>query len=110
MMDPKPDKPEPKSSKDDWATRLGKQSSGVPQPETRRSESTAEADRKEANRLWRLAGTGLQMAVTTGLFWFMGYEMDSYMGWNGGGAIGMTSLAIVGSLYLVVKEAIKANK
>ena len=111
MTDPaKPEPPKTPQKREDWIERLARQSSGVGQPEKPEPESSAEADQKEARRLWKLAGTGLQMAATTGLFWFAGREMDVYFGWHGGASIWMTSLAIVGSLYLVIKEAWKANK
>lgn len=100
----------PSEKQEGWIEKLARQSSGVAQPEAPKQEAESEADAQESRKLWRLAGFGLQFAATVALFWFFGHLIDVSCGWNGGATIAMTSVAIAGSLYLLIKEAIRANK
>ena len=113
MTDPNqpvdPQKPTKKG--DGWIEKLARQSSGVDDPRERKPEpKETPVEATERQKLWKLAGSGLQFAGTVALMWYLGYGLDRWMQWHGVAQIVLTSLAIVGGLYLMIKEAIKANK
>lgn len=110
MTDDQPTPPKDKDS-ENWAQRLGRRSAGLPPTNpTRRSSETDPSDAAESRRLWRLAGLGIQFAGTTALFFFLGQMLDRHMHWPNTAAITGAVIAIVGSLYLIIKEGINQNK
>ena len=58
---------------------------------------------------WSFAGMGLQFAATTGIFTGMGLFIDAHWHTSPWGTVGLTLLGIVGGMYLLIKEALKAN-
>jgi len=106
---PKPDAggkpPEPAPG---WIEKLAQKSAGL--PETESHKPTAQ-EHKEKSALWRFAGQGIQFAATIGLFALIGYQIDKWKGWTGNPAlITAVLISVIGNLYLLIKEAIKANK
>ena len=95
----------PSDEKVGWIDSLAQRSTGLPEytkdPSARKPENESSP--------WRYAGLGLQFAGTTGLFVFMGYELDKRMGWTPWGLVGLGMLGLVGGLYLLIKEVIKAD-
>lgn len=104
-----PDTPNPENKKDGWIERLADRSSGLEKNVTPAA-PTPSTEQTESARLWRLGGLGVQFAGTVALFWFLGRQLDRYMGWNNRATLSLIVIAIVGSLYLLIKEAIKANR
>jgi hypothetical protein len=88
-----------------WVERLAQKSTGLPQ------ERSAEPKRgSEDKTLWQYAGLGLQMGLTILLFAFLGYEIDKRMGWSPWGLVTASMLAVVGNMYLLVKESLKDER
>jgi len=103
-----PDPQKPKGSQSVFGDLINR-STGLPEHQTPKSEEKPEAADGSYNP-WRIAGLGLQMAGTVGLMYWLGYSLDQYFGWGHNAAVTMTILAIVGSLYLMLKEALRLNK
>jgi hypothetical protein len=100
--------PDPKKSPG-WFDEFAQKSAGLPDPQVRKSEEKPEPVDTNYNP-WRIAGLGLQTAGTAVLMWWLGHNLDLYLGWGSKAAITMTVLGIVGSLYLLIKEALRYNK
>ena len=101
--------PPEKSSKDEsegWVENLAKRSSGLPSEEAK---PAAKSDPEEKS-LWAYAGLGIQFAATVSLFAYGGYKLDQYMGWKGLALITLSLIAVVGNLYLLIKDALKENR
>ena len=102
--------PLPDTTKDPektWIQKLAERSAGLPQAEP---EKPATKD-PGAGQLWRFAGLGIQFAATVAIFAWIGYEIDQWRGWkNNAALLTLVMIAVVGNLYLLIKEAIKANK
>ena len=58
----------------------------------------------------RFLGLGLQLAVGVGLGLAVGSWLDRRYGWSPRGALIGCFLGLAGGLYLLVKEALKANR
>lgn len=58
---------------------------------------------------WHYAGLGFQFAGTTLLFVFFGYQLDKHMGWSPWGLVSLGMIGVIGSLYLLIKDALKEN-
>ncbi len=97
-IDPSDDKK--KSYLDDLANR----SSGLPE-----HQKPPLPDSHEKSP-WAYAGLGLQFAGSIGLFAFAGYKIDQWQGWNNVAIITLTLIALVGNMYLLIKEALNADK
>ena len=83
-----------------WLDDLARRSTGLPQ-DVRQSDK----DRQGEGSLWKFAGLGLQFAGTTAFFTFVGYELDKKFGSSPWWTISLAMLAVIGSLYLLIKEA-----
>lgn len=104
-QDKNPSPPPPSDPpKTGWIEGLAKRSSGLPEDVSQKRPDAGD------KTLWTFAGLGLQFAATTAVFALMGYGLDRKMGWSPWGMIGLTMLAVIGSLYLLIKEAIKDGK
>jgi F0F1-type ATP synthase assembly protein I len=64
---------------------------------------------KSESNLWRLAGLGVQFAATVAIFAFMGNAIDKRMGWSPWTLVAFSLLAIIGNLYLLIKETLKQD-
>jgi hypothetical protein len=90
-----------------WIQKLAERSAGLPSAER---EKPAAKD-PGVGQLWRFAGLGIQFAATVGIFTYIGYEIDKWRGWkNNVALLTLVLIAVVGNLYLLIKEAMKANK
>ena len=90
----------PKSRISGWARRT----TGLPGDVT----PVGKTERKGGDPgAWRIAGLGLQFAVTVVLFTFFGMVLDEKLGWSPWGVVVMVSVAVVGNLYLLIKESMK---
>ena len=69
-----------------------------------------EQEREERRRLYRLGTMGLQFALTVVVFYYIGYRLDLRFGWGNKATITLTLLGTIGSMYLLIKEALKSNK
>jgi F0F1-type ATP synthase assembly protein I len=58
----------------------------------------------------RFLGLGLQVAVGAGLGLWIGTWLDRKFGWSPRGALIGALIGIAGGMYLLIKEALKANK
>jgi F0F1-type ATP synthase assembly protein I len=87
-----------------WIEGLAKRSTGLPGDVTTKRGAT-----QGERTLWTFAGLGLQFAATTALFTYMGYALDRRMGWSPWGMISLAMIAVIGSLYLLIKEAMRDN-
>lgn len=91
-----------------WIENLAKRSSGLEEHVTPANASPQDTLRNPA---WKYAGLGIQLGLTTALFAWFGYLLDGYMGWTRHqGLLVLSFVAIVGNLYLMIKEAMKENR
>lgn len=98
------------AAKPGWVESFARRSTGLGGPKKAEPVAGDDDDARERRRLWKLAGLGLQFAGTVGIFWYMGHLLDRYMNWRYAGTITFIMLALIGSTYLLIKEAIKANR
>jgi hypothetical protein len=89
---------------DTWLNSLAKRSTGLP-PEAKPSPARPSEPKEKSP--WAYAGLGIQFAGTVCLFAYAGYELDRWQGWHGGGLITLSLLAVVGNMYLLIKDSIK---
>lgn len=82
---------------------LAKRSSGLPE-----HQKPVVPDTQEKSP-WAYAGLGLQFAGSVGLFAFAGYKIDQWQHWNNAALITLTLIAVVGNMYLLIKESIRAD-
>jgi len=68
------------------------------------------AEQQERRQLVRLAGIGIQIAGTLGLFLWMGHWLDTVLGWHYAAMLTLGALALIGNFYLLIKEALSLNK
>jgi len=87
-----------------WIDSLAQRSTGLPEY-TKQPVEKSDTEKSP----WRYAGLGLQFAGTTGLFVFMGYELDKRMGWTPWGLVSLGMLGLIGGLYLLIKDVMKEN-
>lgn len=87
-----------------WLDSLAKRSTGL--PSDAKSSPPGPPEPKEKSP-WAYAGLGIQFAGTVCLFAYAGYELDRWQGWHGGGLITLSLLAVVGNMYLLIKDSIK---
>ncbi len=99
-----PDQP-PQPQKPNWLDDLAKRSTGLPE-----NESSSRPISAGDQSLWKLAGLGLQFAVTVVLFALIGREADRRFGWSPWGLISFVLVAVVGNLYLLIKEGMREDK
>ena len=59
---------------------------------------------------WRLAGMGMEFAGATLVFGAIGWYVDQKTGWEPWGLLTGVLIGAVGGLYLLIKEALKANR
>jgi F0F1-type ATP synthase assembly protein I len=88
-----------------WLESLAQRSTGLPEHQTRSSPESRKGD----TSLWRLAGLGVQFAATTAIFAFMGIVLDKKMGWSPWGLVSLSLIAVIGNLYLLIKESLKQD-
>jgi F0F1-type ATP synthase assembly protein I len=89
-----------------WMNDLARRSTGLPE-----YESSPEPTRQKGDRsIWSLAGLGIQFAVTAALFAFMGHALDVKMGWSPWGLVSLVMIAVIGNMYLLIKESLKEDR
>ena len=88
-----------------WIDSLARRSTGLPQQEVRPDSELRKGD----TSLWRLAGLGIQFAATVAIFAFMGNALDKKMGWSPWALVSFSLLAVIGNLYLLIKETLKQD-
>lgn len=93
----------------DWMGDLAKRSSGVP-PAGGHDEAPREELRKEGSSAWRFAGLGFEFAGTVGLFAYFGFWLDRHFGWAPWGTVTLVLIAVIGNMYLLIKEAMRQGK
>ena len=98
-----PDKGPEDKKKDGWVDRIAKRSTGLPQDVS----PPDKEDRSGEKSLWNLAGLGIQFAATVAIFAYIGYAADKTLGWSPWCTIGLSMAAVIGNLYLLIKEAFK---
>jgi F0F1-type ATP synthase assembly protein I len=57
--------------------------------------------------LWRLAGIGLELAMTVGVFAALGWWLDNKFGWTPWGLFGFAMLGVVAGLYRFIRTTMK---
>ena len=93
------------SKPEGWIDGLARRSTGLPGDET-----PAPKDREGDKKLWSVFGLGIQFAATVALFALMGYELDKKMNWAPWGLVTLSLLAVIGNLYLLIKESLKEDR
>ena len=105
MAVPDENDPAVKSKKDpkpNWINNLAQRSSGLPGTESpKRPQAGGDSS------LWSLAGLGIQFAVSVGLLAYLGVWLDRKFGWTPWAVVTLTSLAVIGNLYLLIKESLR---
>ncbi len=84
--------------------KLAQRSTGLPE-----DISSQRPEDSNPSRM-RLAGLGLQTAVTTALAVLAGRWLDQKFGWQYVATLSLALFFLVGNLYLLIKEAEKMNK
>jgi F0F1-type ATP synthase assembly protein I len=93
--------PHPAEPKPGWIEGLAMRSTGLPG-------DAGPSEKLEADKSpWRFAGLGIQFAATTAVFAWMGWELDRRMGWSPWGLVSLSMFAVIGGLYLLIKEVVK---
>ncbi|MGN6370517.1 MAG: AtpZ/AtpI family protein [Phycisphaerae bacterium] len=59
--------------------------------------------------LWKLAGLGFQFAASSVIFALIGVYIDKRTGWSPWGVVSLVFLALIGNLYLLIKEGLKSD-
>ncbi len=104
MPDQPPKTPGQKpGQKSGWLDDLARRSTGLPEDET----PSVTPARSSDTSLWRLAGLGLQFALTVSIFALMGREVDRRMDWSPWGLVSFTLVAVIGNTYLLIKDVMK---
>jgi hypothetical protein len=101
--------PQPAPQKQSFVSDWAKRSSGV-EGDVTPLKPTSERDAQDNASLWRLAGLGFQIGVTLAVFIIVGYFIDLHFHWGYAGVLTGAVIAIVGSMYLLIKEARKLLK
>ena len=95
--EPSPSVPPPKKGENGgWIDGLAQRSTGLP--------GKCESPVPQEKSPWALAGVGLQFAVTTAIFAFVGVYLDGRFGWTPWATIGMSVVGFVGGLYVLIKR------
>lgn len=103
----------PASSQGGWVDKLAERSSGLPGKTTKSSSGEPEVAGGAGGaggNSWHYAGLGLQFAGTVGIFAAAGYWLDHRFGWSPWGIVTLTMIAVIGSMYLLIKEGMKDNR
>lgn len=102
-----PEHPEdpPKREEKRWIDSLAQRSTGLPGS----APSSKPASSGETS-LWKLAGLGLEFAATVAIFALIGYELDKWFRTSPWCVIAFTLIALIGNLYLLVKEALLGDQ
>ena len=102
------DQTTPDKTSKNWIEGLAKRSTGLPGDVKSSAASGPESKEKSP---WSYAGLGIQFAGTVCLFMYAGYKLDEWQGWSSHvGLITLSLLAVVGNMYLLIKESIKQDK
>ena len=88
-----------------WIGDLARRSTGL-----RGDEKRAAEDRSGDRSLWSLAGLGIQFGASVAVFAYLGYALDRWKGWSPWGVVSLTLLAVMGNLYLLVKQGMMEEK
>jgi len=91
-----------------FVDKIVDRTTGLPRDQTPGKQQKQQAE--DRRTLLRLGGMGLQFAGTVAIFLWIGYEIDRHYGWSYGATITMTVIALIGNLYLLIKEAMKLTK
>ena len=84
-----------------WIEGLAKRSTGLPEDVSRKE------SKKGEKSPWSYAGLGIQFAGSIALFAWFGFELDRKMGWTPWGLVSLSMIAVIGNLYLLIKENLK---
>lgn len=57
-----------------------------------------------------LAMVGIEVGVGVGLGYLVGHWLDRHYGWESRGAVIGSMVGLSGGLYLLIKQALRANK
>jgi F0F1-type ATP synthase assembly protein I len=57
-----------------------------------------------------LAAVGLEVGIGVAVGYVVGHWLDKHYGWESRGAVIGSMLGLAGGLYLLIKQAIRANK
>src|SRR3954463_986502 len=90
---------------DSWLEKLAQKSTGL--PDTSPKPDSPASSKDSDTSLWKYAGLGIQFAGTVALFAFFGYELDKWQNWSPWGVISLSMIAVIGNLYLLIKEGLK---
>jgi F0F1-type ATP synthase assembly protein I len=66
--------------------------------------------KRDEPSLGHFMGLGLQVAIGVGLGLWVGSWLDRRFGWTPWGMLVCAMLGMAGGMYLLIKEAIRANK
>ncbi len=105
MVEP-PEKDRQPPDKAGWIENLAKRSTGLPKDEASSSDTGSQGEKSP----WAYAGLGIQFAGTVCLFAYLGHVLDRWQGWNNWGLITLSLVAVIGNMYLLIKESIKQDQ
>jgi len=100
---------QPEPEKKSWVDKVAQRTTGLGDARGPKVPETAE-DAAERRKLWRFAGVGIEFAATVAIFSYGGYWLDQHFGWGSKATITGTIIAVVGGLYLLIKQVIKFNE
>jgi F0F1-type ATP synthase assembly protein I len=89
-----------------WVERLAQRSTGLPEEPSRNERMEPKGG---DSSLWRMAGLGIQFAATVAIFAWMGNALDRRMGWSPWGLVSLCLIAVIGNLYLLIKESMRQD-
>lgn len=92
-----------------WIEKLAQRSTGLGDQKPA-DDSPKPSENKRLGQLGKVSGLGLQFGFTVAIFWFIGQAIDRHMHWHLAATLTCLIIAVMGSTYLLIKEAIKANQ
>ena len=98
-----PDKKPPDAPKPSWINTLAQRSTGLPNDAPPPKPQTGDSS------LWTLAGLGFQFALSVVALAYLGVWIDRKTGLTPWGVVTLCSIALIGNLYLLIKEAKKRD-
>jgi hypothetical protein len=99
-----PDDKEPTPPKPNWIDNLAQRSTGLPG-----NDPPPKPARSGDSTLWSLAGLGFQFAASTAILAYIGVYIDRRTGHAPWGVVTLVALALIGNLYLLIKQVIKSD-
>ena len=99
-----PDKNDPVDPKPNWIHNLAQRSTGLPG-----NDPPPKPAGSGDSTLWSLAGLGFQFAASTAILTYIGVYIDKRTGHAPWGVFTLVALALIGNLYLLIKQVIKSD-